>query len=172
MTNEIKKETVGQAVVDIMNKGEDYGDAAIFEQGNERLKHLEPLFIEKLEVAKKEMPPDRDFYMDVHFLMPHIFQGLADHFKIIPRLTCPQPTFSQAVYLYHRTIDDVELVWTIPHIIGCVMIDENYLTLDPEQRQLANWVMEFKHGRLYRDTKRINLDLEKPKTARESLLLL
>lgn len=154
-----EKQTAGKIVSDIMSKPIDYSDSSIFEQGKERLIDFEQSFIEKLEVAKKNMPQDRDFYMEVHFRIPQVLQGFGIQFSIYDRLTCPEPTFDQTVYLYHRASDDVELLWTLPHIVGCVLISENLKTLDPEQKQLAEYVMAFKNGTLFKNAKRINEDL-------------
>lgn len=155
----LSKETVGKIVADIMAKPIDYSDSSIFEQGKERLIDYEQSFIDKLEQAKKNMPQDRDFYMEVHFRIPQVLQGLGVQFSMYERLTCPEPTFDQSVYLYHRGIDDVELLWAIPHLTGCVLISENLETLDPEQKQLAEYVMAFKNGTLFKNAKRINEDL-------------
>lgn len=166
------KNTLGEIVSQLIDKPIDNSDASVMEVGGQRHAHYEPIFLKKLEELKKEFPPNRDFYIEVHYLIPYLTYGTGDQWKIIGRFTCPSPTFDQVVYIYHRASDDVELIWSIPHITACVDIDNHFLELPIEQRQLANWVMEFKHGVLYRNAKKINIDIEKPDKATDSLLLI
>lgn len=155
----MNKDTVGKIVTDIMHKGEDYGDSSILEQGKERLIDYEENFLIKLQSAKNEMPQDRDFYIEAHIRMPQLLGGFGIQFNFVPRLTCPEPTFDQVVYLYTRASDDVKLVWSLPNLVGCVLISENLMNLDPDQRSLAEYVMAFKNGTLFKNAKRINEDI-------------
>ncbi len=157
-----KKETLGQLVTNLVTTGVDYADAAVHEVADERLLKMVPLFEAAVAKAQRELRQDRDFYLEVHFTSPQLGQGLVDQFPMHARLTLPAPTFNQAVYLYHRATGDIELIWSIPHITGCVEIDNNLLKLDPSQRELAHFVLAFKHGTLYKNSKRINQDLENP----------
>ncbi len=159
-----KKETIGQLVTELVSKPIDYSDAVVHEVADERLLKFVPLMEAAVQKAKAELRMDRDFYIEVHFTSPQVFRGMVDQFPMHARLTLPAPTFNQAVYLYHRESDELELMWSIPHITACVEIDKNYLDLTREQKQLANYVMEFKHGTLYHNAKRVNQDLETKKS--------
>lgn len=156
------KKTAGQEVYDLLRDGEDVGDASILEYEQEQLKKIkfEADFEERLNEEKIRIPSNRDFYLELHHLVPLVFWGKKQVFPMVGRLTCPAPTFSQTVYIYYRESGELELLWSIPHLLNCMEIDKNILNLDKDQRKVAEYVLAFKNGTLFKNARKINTDLD------------
>jgi len=72
------------------------------------------------------------------------------------RFTCPTPEYDQSVFNYNPTRESIEYLWTVPDKDTCEHLRDNALTVDPEERQLLDFVLSFYSGELLNLAKRLN----------------
>ena len=76
--------------------------------------------------------------------------------RFIPKETCPYPHFEQTVFKWHRTKDELELLWTLP---GKEHAGEMYNDADnvaPEWRENVRYVVDYYNGKLKHKADELN----------------
>jgi len=61
---------------------------------------------------------------------------------------CPKPNFDNAVYKYNRQHDDLTLLWVLPSIATANYLIANAVHLDKVDRELLQFILDFKDGTL------------------------
>jgi len=85
----------------------------------------------------------------------------------IPTLACPTPYFDQTLYRYKADKDDIEFVWVIPDQETCEVFRENKDKIVPEERSLLQFILDYYDGTLYRLSKKLNGETDRPGVALE-----
>ena len=67
---------------------------------------------------------------------------------LIPRLTCPTPNYDQTVYRIIVKDQAIEYIWSLPDRISCITYLENMPIVVDEERELAQFILDFRDGRL------------------------
>jgi hypothetical protein len=107
--------------------------------------------------GKKVYP--RDFFLVVltkkERLMPNVIRNYFIH-----RVSCPTPTFDQAVYQFHRAQEKIEFLWVVPSQDTCQFLLENIALVDKSEHDLLKFVIDFSEGILLKKAKILNGELE------------
>jgi hypothetical protein len=69
------------------------------------------------------------------------------------------PFYDQTVYRYHKYDGRVEFLWVIPSKDSCINYREYALEVDPEERELLQFVLDFYDGTLQDLSDRLNEEL-------------
>lgn len=147
-----KRPNLGKIVTDLSSK--DPGTHTVAEQGKEQLKEYIPNLIEATEKGKKNMP-NSDFYIVVLTKFERLLQNVSRHY-FFTRLTCPTPTYDQAVYHYRADKDEVEFLWVIPDPRTIKYFMENVFSIPEEDRCLIKYIMDFNDGTLDKLARKLN----------------
>ncbi|MDX1532844.1 MAG: hypothetical protein R3230_01405 [Nitrosopumilaceae archaeon] len=102
----------------------------------------------------KQLYPD-DFYVTILHKTERLMQEV-NRFFFMPRLSCPTPTFDQVVYKFHRNEDMLEFLWVVPDQKVCEYYKNNALLIDPSEKELLNFVLDFYEGALDIKCKQMN----------------
>jgi len=84
-------------------------------------------------------------------LMPNVFRNY-----FLDRLTCPTPNYDQSVYRYNSESEQIEYIWTVPARPVCHYLFENRIKIHPSERQLLNFVIDYRDGTLKKLCKKLN----------------
>jgi hypothetical protein len=76
------------------------------------------------------------------------------------RRSCPTPDYDQAVYKYSQKDDEVSFLWVVPSKDACMMMIANRMIIDPDERELKEFVLRFASGDLMRLAKLLNGELD------------
>jgi hypothetical protein len=96
-----------------------------------------------------------DFYVVVDTKKERLLENVLRNYFYC-RSTCPTPTYDQTVYKYHRKDENIEFIWVIPSKDTCQIYRDHCLEVDPEERDLLQFVLEFYDGSLLRKCKILN----------------
>ena len=146
------RETVGKLALKLL--GEQKKDThSVFEQMREQLSEYDTSINDCVEAHKKVFPSD--FFVIVitkkERLMPNVFR----HY-FFARLSCPTPDYDQTVYHYHKDLEAIDFIWTIPDRNTCHWFRENALMIDTQEKDLLKLVLDFNDGTLMKRAKQLN----------------
>lgn len=146
--------TIGQISTELIQKQPDNIVTPI-EQMRESLSDYDKNLWEAADRGKKELLTQGDFFLVVITKKERLMTNVLRNY-FYPRITCPTPDYDQAVYIYHRDVDEIEFAWVIPSRDVCHHLMFNSLTIPDEQKALLNFVLDFADGNLYRRCKELN----------------
>lgn len=118
----------------------------VAEQGKEMLKDYMPNLLEATNRGVRENPK-RDFYVVVLTKQERLMDNVFRHYFFY-RLSCPTPTYDQAVYFYSHTNQTLEFIWVVPDIHTCRRFLSNSLSISPDEKCVLEFVMKFNDGTL------------------------
>jgi len=72
------------------------------------------------------------------------------------RRSCPTPDWDQTVYMVDSVNHSINFMWVIPSRDTCDWMYSNPLLVPHEQRELLNFVIDFKEGILLKRCKKLN----------------
>ena len=93
--------------------------------------------------------PDRDFYIISHLKVEWFNQQLWKQ-QFVASLECPRPYLNFTVYKYHRKVDGVEELWSLPDRETLNFYYNNRHLASPDEYKLVKYCIEYKDGTLYR----------------------
>jgi hypothetical protein len=105
---------------------------------------------ELMNAIKKGMetyPDEPIFYVEDITRQERIMMNVIRH-TLIPRLTCPTPNYDQTVYRIVVKDQAIEYVWTLPSKITCEYYLYNKPLVVDEERELLQFILDFRDGRL------------------------
>jgi len=129
------------------------GIVSVVELVQEANKDYEDNLIECLERGKKYYT--KDFYIVALFKKERLFDEV-HRLMWFPRVSCPTPTYSQIVYRFTRDCERLEFLWVVPDADTCMFYCDNALDIDPEERDLLNFILDFRSGTLDQKAKDLN----------------
>ncbi len=151
-----ERDTLGSLSQELLAKEPDTLDPIELQQEIQRDSY-EHEMLEALERGKKKYAGD--FYIvpiNQRFrLFPNVIRTY-----FIDRLSCPTPDFDQTVFHYDKKADALIFLWCIPDKETCEWMKSNILSIEPEYRQLLQFVLEFYDGSLLNKAKRLNKEEE------------
>ncbi len=147
-----RTKTLGKLVFE--NGQKDHpGIVSVEELVRESNKDYEDKLISTIEEGKKHRTGN--FYvvclLKKERLFDEVFRGIWFH-----RQSCPTPTYSQIVYQYHRDPEKIEFLWVVPDPDTCQFYCYNALEVDPSERDLLNFILDFRSGSLDHKAKELN----------------
>ena len=149
------RKTVGQASQELI-KDQHTQDHAASEQGQEMLREYESGVHEAIQTGIKTWKGD--FYVVVLTKQERLMKNVI-RLYMLTRQSCPTPQHDQTVYLYHRVSGDIEELWTVPSLQACVTLVNEALMVHPDERQLLDYVLQFRDGTLLRKAQELNGEL-------------
>ncbi len=145
------RETVGKIYSDMRAKAQD--NASVFEVtrciGKDYMRQLCDM------VERDKLKTDKTFYVEVAMRMNSVMSDVPEYY-MISRLTCPTPNHDIAVFQYDRKDEALHFLWTVPSPLECQYYMNNALTLQPEEIEARDMVVEFLNGNLLRIAKKLN----------------
>lgn len=138
MANE-KRETAGKINLDLLPKAVDDTHCAV-EQSDEQLKDYEKDFLSCLADGKQKF--GTDFYIVAIFKREKLLTRIT-RITFVARRSCPTPHFDEGVYRYTYKDDRIQFLWVLPDIEVANYLINNYLMLDPVERQVADFVLKY-----------------------------
>lgn len=146
------KETVGKIAVGLMAKEPETRSPIELERAMHS-EYVENVYI-CLDEAKKRYSA-KEFFIVVETkrekLLPNVFRHM-----FLSRLSCPTPNYDQCVYLYNRADDKISLLWVLPSRDASFLLMENAFRIDPSEKELLGYVMDFADGELFKLAKKLN----------------
>lgn len=152
MANKQERKTVGEYYLDAVASNETYETE---ELRREMQKGYEKQIMECLDRGFKQY--DSDFFIHVETKKERLTPNVIRNY-FIPRKSCPFPFYDQVVYKYHRKDQNLEFIWVIPSKDTCIYYRNNVLSIDPEEKDLLNFVLDFYDGTLQKLCDRLNHD--------------
>lgn len=146
-----EKQTVGSASLDLMLKN--HAQASAIDYEREMHKEYEREIFKCIDGSLTKI--DGDFFVVVLRKQERLMSNVYRNF-FLARKSCPTPTYDQVVYKYHRDLDAVEFLWVVPDMETCAVFTRNALQIDPQERQLLKFVLDFNDGTLDRLAKTLN----------------
>jgi hypothetical protein len=151
------RESVGKMSLDLQNKymdkeGEDYRDVR-----HEMTKDYEKKILEVVEDGIRVW--DGDFYIVVLSKREKVMKNVLRNY-MFHRNSCPTPNYDQIVYKYFKKDSRIDNVWVIPSKNKCAFMLDNMLEVPPEERDLLNFVIDFKEGELGKKCYELNDELK------------
>lgn len=149
------RDKVGKISVDLSQKTPD--TRSPIEQMRENLTDFDKELWICVERGKKEILGD--FYLVVITKKEPLMENvLRNYFGF--RNSCPTPDYDQTVYRYIKKDDDVSFLWVIPSKDACMMLIANRLIIDPEERELKEFVLRFAAGDLFKLAQQLNGEID------------
>lgn len=148
---EEKKETVGAAVVKLMEKGDDKTD--VIEQQQAMQEDWVKNILDTVESGKKLYTGD--FFVVIETKRERILDRVIRNY-FFARQSCPSPNYDQTVYHYKSADERLDFLWVIPSKDACLMLKENALTIDRAERELLLFVLDFFNGTLEKQAMQLN----------------
>jgi len=150
-----KRQTTGKVIYDHIAKNWDKSDDSTpIEQAQERSKKYRERLIKCVEDHKKIF--DGDVWVDVQKKTETAFMKKAHRLYFIAKQACPSPTNDQDVFRYNRKDDCIQYIWSVPDEAHCQMMMDDPLGVPADQRDLLNFVIDFREGRLLQRAKELN----------------
>ena len=150
-----KRETVGKLSTDLL-KSAHTNDHSAHDQMREMLTDYEKNIHEAIISGTKQFKGD--FFIVVltkkEPLMPNVIRNY-----YFARKTCPTPQHEQVVYHYHSDTPDIEFLWVVPSLEACVTLYNEAAFAHPDERQLLQFVLDFRDGTLLHKAKELNDEL-------------
>lgn len=148
----MKKETVGKLSTDLL-KSAPSNDHSAHEQMKEMLTDYEKNIHDAIMAGCKQY--EGDFFVVVLFKKERLLQNVMRNYYFA-RQSCPTPQHEQVVYKYHRRSGTIEFVWVVPSLEACVTMVNEAMSVHPEERQLLQFVLDFRDGTLLRKAQEFN----------------
>jgi len=147
-----KRDTVGKISSELLKKSHEDTHTPT-EQMSEQLKDFEKNIDICIERSKKDFVDD--FYIVVTTKKERLMQNVIRNY-FYGRQSCPTPEWDQTVYKYNRKGGCLEFLWVIPAKDICELLIENALDLPAEQKELLEFVIDYRDGTLLRLAKKLN----------------
>jgi len=151
---EEKRDTVGKISLDLQQKEPDSRDP--IEIQREVHKKYEQHIYDAAQEAKRTFMGD--FFIEVATKKERLMHNVLRNF-FCARQSCPTPTWDQTVYWYHKDKDMIEFLWVVPSKDTCELFIENALLIDPAEKELLGFVLDFNDGTLLQRAKIINKEI-------------
>lgn len=148
----MEKDTIGKLSSELLQK-DTVSDHSAGEQMQEQLSEYEHNIFECVGRGKTDFAAD--FYVVVITKREKLMPNVLRHY-FFPRISCPTPTWDQAVYKYTRLYDAIDFMWVIPDKDTCLFMRDNKAEIGLEQRQLLTFVLEFLDGTLDKKARVLN----------------
>jgi len=149
---EIERKNIGELSQELLAKEPETDDPIELQQ-EMQYKTFEKEFLAALERAHSKY--FTDFYIVVLNQRFRLFPNVIRAY-FIDRISCPTPDYDQTVYRIEKKTGKIEFLWTIPDKNSCQDMYENALMLDPEYKELLQYVLDFYDGTLLAKTKKLN----------------
>lgn len=104
----------------------------------------------------KETIKNKDIFIEVYLEKRDALKTRIKHFR--SRTTCPRPQFCQMVFQYKYKSEELLLLWSLPQEWQCKDIRDNAITIDPQFKDLKNFVIDFYDGTLLNQMRELNKD--------------
>jgi len=150
-TKKKKKKTLGEVSLELLRKEEKF---IPHEQAEWQLEKYENEINIAINKGLKKFP-NKDFYITVLTFKDRLLKNVIRNY-FITRESCPTPTYDQTVYKYHYKDKKIEFLWCIPARDICLLLMDNALYLDPYEKALLKFVLDFKNGTLLKLAKKLN----------------
>ena len=150
------KETVGKVSSDLL-KSAYKNDHSAHDQMREMLTDYEFNINKAVQSGIKTYKGD--FYIVVLIKKERLMSNVMRLFYFA-RQSCPTPQHEQVVYHYHHQSGYLEFLWVVPSLEACVILHNEALLAHPDERQLVNFVLDFKSGALFTRAQMLNGELE------------
>lgn len=147
-----RTKTLGQLVLENGAK-EHPGTVGVLELIQEANKDYEEKLIATIEAGRKARLGD--FFVVILFKKERLFEEVM-HSIFFHRQSCPTPTTSQVVYKYHRDPERLEFLWVVPDPDTCMYYCDNALEVDESERDLLNFILDFRSGSLDQKARDLN----------------
>lgn len=147
------RETVGKHAFDIMSKPRESHNPIDYQREMHK-EYMDEVY-KCIDYHKKFF--EDDFFVVVLTKRERLMEPVLRNF-FLGRRSCPTPTYDQTVFKYHKDLDGLELIWTLPDKETALMFKEHALEVIPEERELRDFVLSFFDGTL--DAKTIMLNNE------------
>lgn len=154
---EAKKETFGKVASELLKKQPE--ERSVVELTRSMNEGYYDNLIKCVSDHRSQFPGN--FFVTVITKNEKLFSNTFRHYYF-PRHTCPTPDYDQSVFMYHRQDEEIRYIWTIPSQDACYHLIDNALFVHPEERDLLNFVFQFKNGELFRIAQHLNGELETP----------
>lgn len=145
--------TVGQLYLEAQKTPD--GEIGIHELTQKMFAQYEEKLVETIDNGKKLYPDEPYFFIEDLTKREKLMSKLIRHF-IVPRSTCPTPNYDQTVYRYCKEDDALEYIWTIPAPEVCQEYLDNMLLLGPEDKELLQFILDFRDGKLELLARKLN----------------
>lgn len=153
-----RTKTMGHLILENAQK-EHPGIVGVTELVQEANKDYEDNLLESIARGQKYWPEHREFYVVGLLKKERIFDEVI-RLMWFPRQTCPTPTYSQIVYRFNKDPEKLEFLWVVPDPDTCMYYCDNAIHIAPEERDLLNFILDFRSGSL--DHLARDLNGEKP----------
>lgn len=147
-----KTPTIGSLSQELLTKELETNDPIEMQQ-EMQYSSFEHEFNTAIDRAKQKY--SSDFYIVVLNQRFRMFSNVMRTY-FIDRLSCPTPDYDQAVYHYERKTEKIEFLWVVPDKNTCEEVYRDALMINPEYRQLLNYVIDFYDGSLLNKAKMLN----------------
>lgn len=147
-----RTKTMGNLVIENAQKDHP-GIVGVEELVIEANKDYEKNLLECLARGKKHY--ENDFYVVALFKKERLFEEV-HRLMWFPRQSCPTPTYSQIVYRYQKNPEKFEFLWVLPDQDTCQFYCYNALSVVSEERDLLNFILEFRSGDLDQKVRTLN----------------
>ncbi len=157
-SNETKK-TVGEYSYELQQKEDEKINPIDLQREIHRGNSDEDSFENQVRLAVERGENDEkingDFFIVVLFKKERLLQNVVRQLFFY-RQSCPTPEFDQVVYHYYRHARKLEYLWVVPDKDTCrdLPLLKNQLPL--EQRELLNYIDDFKTGKLDKICEKLN----------------
>jgi len=72
------------------------------------------------------------------------------------RLSCPTPSYDQAVFKYHYKDERIDYKWVVPDEQTCRTYIMNKAIIDPSEYDMLQNILDFTDGTLYEKCLKLN----------------
>jgi|SRR6185369_9630184 len=96
-----------------------------------------------------------DFYVVVLTKKEKLLENVVRHY-FFGRLTCPTPDYDQTVYKFVSSHESLEFLWVIPSKDTCEHLRDHALEVDPSERDLLHYILDFYDDTLMKKAKKLN----------------
>jgi hypothetical protein len=150
-----ERQTVGSLSTDLQLK--QTHAVSVIDQMRENLTDFEKNVHECVETHKSKFP--NDFFVIVITKKERLMENVIRNY-FFARLTCPTPDYDQIVYKYDSKNDHIQFIWVIPSRDTCFLLIENWQQVTAVERELLNFIMKFKMGKLMKLAQELNKEIQ------------
>ncbi len=156
MNEEHKKVTIGKLAYDLMVKPQESHNPN--EHGNAMLTTFDDDFYSCIKENSKKYTNNNFYIVVITKREPIMNVTLRNYF--FARKTCPTPDYDQAVFYYNRSEQSIDFLWVIPDREVCIHLIINALHVAPAEKELLNFVIDYKEGTLSEIAKKRNKEMK------------
>jgi len=146
------RETVGKISTDMLKNSHENTHSA-HDQMKEMLTDYEKNIHEAIVAGCKKYTSD--FFVVVLVKQERLMKNVMRNYYFA-RESCPTPQHDQVVYQYHPESGSIEFLWVVPSLTASVTMVNEALMAHPEERQLLQFVLDFRDGTLDRKAMELN----------------